>query len=370
MDERIKKLAKNLVNHSVKLNKGEKVLIFSNGVNAMPLIKQLVKEVYTAGAMPFVSIWMAETLRELLLCAGETQIKIMAENDAALMKQMDAYISVGSNPNSSELSDVPAEKLEMYNRLYFGPVHRDVRLKKKWVGCRYPTPGMAQSDGKSMEAFEDFFFDVCCMDYAKMGKAMENLKALMERTDNIRITGQGTDLSFSIKGIPAIPCAGECNIPDGEIFTAPVKNSVNGYVTFNTPSEHEGFTYENIKLTFKDGKIISSESNDTERITKVFNTDEGARYVGEFALGVNPFIVKPMKNTLFDEKISGSFHFTPGNCYDEADNGNKSAIHWDLVCIQTKEYGGGEMYFDGTLVRKDGVFVVPELLCLNPENLK
>jgi aminopeptidase len=199
---------------------------------------------------------------------------------------------------------------------------------------------------------------------------MDPLKELMEKTDQVHILGPGTDLTFSIKGMSAIKCDGHVNIPDGEIFSAPLRESVNGRISYNTPSLYQGFTYENIVLEFKDGKIVKASSSDTARIEAVFNTDEGARYIGEFALGVNPYIQKPMKDTLFDEKIDGSFHFTPGVCYDECNNGNKSAIHWDLVCIQRPDYGGGEIYFDKTLVRKDGRFVLSELEVLNPENLK
>jgi len=229
---------------------------------------------------------------------------------------------------------------------------------------------MAQLGNMSIEGFEDFYFEVCNLDYSKMSRAMEPLKALMEKTDQVHILGPGTDLVFSIKGMPAIKCDGHVNIPDGEIFTAPLKESVNGRISYNTPSLYQGFTYDNIVLEFKDGKIIKATANDTERIETVFNTDEGARFVGEFAIGVNPYIQAPMKDTLFDEKIDGSFHFTPGSCYDDCSNGNKSAIHWDLVCIQRPDYGGGEIYFDGTLVRKNGRFVLSELEVLNPENLK
>ena len=239
----------------------------------------------------------------------------------------------------------------------------------KWVVLRYPNSAMAQMAEMSTEAFEDFYFKVCNLDYAKMSRAMDGLIELMSRTDRVRITGEGTDLSFSISGLPAIKCDGHRNIPDGEVFTAPVRDSVNGRITFNTPSKYQGFTYENVTLEFRDGRIVNASANDTERINKLLDTDEGARYVGEFALGFNPYIEKPMKDTLFDEKIKGSFHFTPGSCYDECSNGNKSAIHWDLVCIQRPEYGGGEIWFDDVLVRKDGVFVLKELEPLNPEKL-
>jgi aminopeptidase len=240
----------------------------------------------------------------------------------------------------------------------------------KWVVLRYPTPAMAQSAGMSTRQFENYYFDVCMLDYAKMSQAMDPLVELMNRTDKVHIVGPGTDLRFSIKDIPAIKCDGRNNVPDGEIFTAPVKDSVEGVLSYNTPTIYQGVTHENMRLTFKKGRIVEATSSQTEIFNQVLDTDEGARYIGEFAIGVNPYITFPMKDTLFDEKIAGSFHFTPGNCYDEAPNGNKSAVHWDMICNQTAEWGGGEMYFDGVLVRKDGLFVLDELKGLNPENLK
>ena len=371
MDERIKVLAKGLVNYSMNVKSGDKVYVHYIGDSTKELAKQIVKEVYLAGGLPFPHYTDQRMQREVLLNCTKEQIQLMGEVDAKEMDSMDCYVGIRGTDNVTELSDVPAEKMEIYEKYYSTPVHHDIRVKKtRWVVLRYPNNAMAQLANSSLDGFSDFYFNVCNLDYSKMGKAMESLVEYMNRTDKVRIVGPGTDLSFSIKDIPAIPCSGQCNIPDGEVFTAPVRDSVNGTLSYNTPAVYQGFTYENIKLTFKDGKIIEATANDTERINQVFNTDEGARYVGEFAIGVNPYILKPMKDTLFDEKIMGSFHFTPGNCYDDAPNGNVSAIHWDLVCIQTPEYGGGEIYFDDVLIRKDGVFVVPELECLNPENLK
>jgi len=371
MDMRIKKLAENLVNYSCSVKQGEKVLIESNGTEGLPLVKQIIKEVYKVGGIPYVNIKRSDVERELLMGATEEQLKLLGELDKKKMERMDAFIGINSNLNQTELSDVPGEKMSMFENLYSDPVHFKTRVEHtKWVVLRYPTNSLAQSSSKSLEAFEDFYYDVCNLDYAKMEKAMLPLKELMGKTDKVKIVGEGTNLSFSIKDIPVATSSGKKNIPDGEIYTAPVKESVNGVITYNAPSILSGFTYENVKLEFKDGKIVKATANDTERINKVFNTDDGARYVGEFAIGVNPYIEEAMKETLFDEKIMGSFHFTPGNSYDQASNGNKSSIHWDLVCIQTKEYGGGEIYFDDVLVRKDGLFVLDELKGLNPENLK
>jgi aminopeptidase len=370
MDERIKVLAQNLVNYSMKVKKGDKVYVHYIGASTQDLARQLVKEVYAAGAVPFVHYTDVKLQREVLLNCTQAQMSLTAKIDAAEMDQMDCYVAVRGSENASELADIPSDKMNIYETYYMTPVHHDIRVKKtRWVVLRYPNAAMAQLANMSVEAFENFYFNVCNLDYSKMGEAMKNLVEYMNRTDKVRIVGPGTDLSFSIKNIPAIPCAGDCNIPDGEVYTAPVRNSINGTLTYNTPAVFQGFTFENISFRFENGKIVEASANDTARINHVLDIDEGARYIGEFAIGVNPYILKPMKDTLFDEKIMGSFHFTPGNCYTEAPNDNHSAIHWDLVCIQTPEYGGGEIYFDDVLIRKDGRFVVKELECLNPENL-
>ncbi len=369
-DLRIEKLAKNLINYSVKLQPGEKVLIENFGLQ-QELVSALVKEAYEAGGYPFVSLKDNRVTRSMLLGAQEEQFKMIAEFEANVMKEMDAYIGLRSGDNINELSDVPEDKMKIDAQTIGRKVHRDIRVPKtKWVVLRYPNSSMAQLAKMSTEAFEDFYFNVCNLDYGKMDKAMDSLVALMDKTDEVKITGPGTDLTFSIKDIPAIKCSGHLNIPDGEVYSAPVRNSVNGTITYNTPSPYQGFTFENVKLTFENGKIVNAESNDSERINKIFDTDEGARYVGEFAIGVNPFIQHPMQDILFDEKIDGSFHFTPGQCYDDAFNDNHSDIHWDMVNIQRPEYGGGEIYFDGVLIRKDGRFVHESLAGLNPEFLR
>ena len=370
IDDRITKLAKGLINYSCKLKKGEKVLIEAKGIDYM-LVTALIKEAFNVGAYPFVEYYDNRITRELLLGQGEELAKLRAKFDGARMAEMDAYIGVRGGENCNELSDVPEKNMQIESEYYSHPVHHEIRVKKtKWVVLRYPNQGMAQQAGMSTAAFEDFYFNVCNLDYSKMDKAMDALKARLDKADKVRITAKDTDISFSIKGIGSKKCSGEHNIPDGEIYTAPVKDSVNGVITYNTPSVENGFKFENVSLTFKDGKIIKATANDNNKVNAVFDTDEGARYVGEFALGVNPYIVKPMGDILFDEKISGSIHFTPGCCYDDCYNGNVSAIHWDLVLVQTKEYGGGEIYLDGELIRKDGLFVTEDLLCLNPENLK
>ncbi|WP_276352641.1 aminopeptidase [Cohnella caldifontis] len=369
-DPRLQRLAATLVGYSVNVQPGENVLVEMIG-SERELLKCVIEEIAQRGGRPFVELTDRSVERSLLRNATPEMVETWASYDMERMKRMQGYIGIRSGENANELSDVPTDKYKLYDRMYRHPIHTERRVKKtKWVVLRYPNPSMAQSAQMSTEAFEDFYFDVCNLDYAKMKRAMEPLEELMKRTDKVRIVGPGTDLSFSIKGIGAKKCAGDRNIPDGEVFSCPVRDSVNGTLAYNTPSVYNGFKYENIRFRFENGKIVEASANDTDRINALLDTDEGARYIGEFSLGFNPYILHPMMDTLFDEKIAGSLHFTPGQAYEETDNGNRSAVHWDLVLIQRPEYGGGEIYFDDRLIRKDGLFVVPELEALNPEALK
>ena len=313
----------------------------------------------------------ANRIQRELIRAGDVEgTKRIADYEVYRMKQIQAYIGLRGSNNIAEMSDIETEVMRIYEDQWLKPVHFNLRVPKtKWVVLRWPTSYMAQLAKMSTEAFENFYFNVCTLDYAKMEDAIGPLRERMEEADEIRILGNGTDLSFSIKGIPTVPCAGRKNIPDGECFTAPVRDSVNGSVHFNTPTLYHGIEFSNIHLEFKSGKIVKATSNDTEKLNEILDTDNGARYIGEFAIGFNPYINTPMLDILFDEKIAGSFHFTPGQAYEEADNGNRSSVHWDMVMIQTPQYGGGEIHFDGTLVRKDGLFLPKALDGLNPENL-
>lgn len=372
-DQRVEKLAKILVNHSCRVQKGENVLIDVFG-DDRDLAKALIKEVYSVGGFPHVQLNDETITRALLLGTSEEHMTKMTDLHLATMREMDCYIGIRGKNNINETSDVPAENMSYYMRIFNHQVHSEQRVKKtRWVVLRYPNASMAQLAGMSIEGFEDFYFEVCNVDYDKMDLAMDPLKKRMEQTDQVHIKGNGTDLRFSIKDIPVIKCSGQCNIPDGEVYTSPVKDSVNGYIKFTAPTIYSGTVFENVYLEFKDGKVVKATANseaNTKKLNEILDTDEGARYIGEFAIGVNPSINHPMKDILFDEKINGSFHFTPGQAYEDADNTNRSAIHWDMVCIQRADYGGGEIYFDGELIRKDGLFVVEDLKPLNPENLK
>jgi aminopeptidase len=370
-DPRVKKLADLLINYSCALKPGEKVLIEAIDI-PHSFTLALVESATAAGGHALVLLKSNQINRSLMLNGSDASWNLIADVEQLQMQNVQCYIGARGSDNISEMADVPADKQKIYETTVWKRVHHDIRIKKtRWVVLRWPSPSMAQMAEMSTEAFEDFYFNVCTLDYAKMSRAMKPLQDLMQKTDKVRLKGPGqTDLTFSIKGIPAITCDGRVNIPDGEVFTAPVRDSVNGIIQFNCPTIYRGTTHNDIRLTFANGKITEATSTATQKLNEVLNADEGARYVGEFAIGFNPYVTKPMKDILFDEKIAGSIHFTPGSCYDEASNGNKSSIHWDMVMRQEPEAGGGEVWFDDKLIRKDGKFVVKELEPLNPKNLK
>ncbi len=367
LDPRLTQLAKNLTSYSTQLKEGERVLIDVFDVPEAIVI-ELIRAVRSLGAIPYVNLNQAKVSRELSLEATEEQFRISCAIELNRMKNMDAYIALRGSQNIFEASDVSSEQVQLVSQI-MKPV-LDWRVNHtKWVVLRWPTPSMAQQAMMSTEAFEDFFFQVCNLDYALMEKGSENLAQLMRETNLVEIKGNGTDLRFSLEGIDAIPCIGTHNIPDGEVFSCPVRESVEGILQYNAPTVYQGVSFDDIKLEFEKGRIVNATSSNTERLNEILDADVGARYIGEFAIGFNPHIREPMRDILFDEKIAGSFHFTPGQAYEEADNGNKSQVHWDMVCIQRADYGGGEIWFDGKMIRKDGDFVLKDLESLNSDNL-
>lgn len=364
-DPRVTQLANNLIAHSCRVQPGENVLLeLIDTPDAMGIA--LIRAVRAAGGTPHVKLRHSRVVREMLAGATDAQYEAIARFELEEMKAMQAYIAIRGSDNSFENASVPAEAMKLAQK-HMHPVHEQRVCRTKWCVLRWPSPSMAQGAGMSTEEFEDFYFRCCLADYGKLRVAMDVLAERMMRADQVHITGPGTDLRFSIKGLPAIPCAGEMNIPDGEVFTAPVRDSVNGVIRYTAPSLFRGIPFDGVQFRFENGKIVEAHCNgNDEALNKILDSDEGARYIGEFALGVNPEVLQPMRDILFDEKIAGSFHFTPGNAYENCDNGNRSQVHWDLVCIQRADYGGGEIYFDGELIRKDGIFPDPALAILNP----
>jgi len=367
MEANFTKLAGVLTAFSTNLQKGERVLIDAFDIPEA-MVVALVRAARDRGAIPFVNIQRARVSRELVNDIDADQFETQATWELARMQKMDAYIAVRGSDNIFEMSDVDPVKVSRVMRAMKEVL--DYRVNKtKWVILRWPTPAMAQQAMMSTESFEDFFFRVCTQDYARMTEGMQALEDLMSQTDRVELKGPKTDLRFSIKGIGAVACGGKHNIPDGEVFSCPVRDSVEGEITYNAPTIYQGVSFDNIHLKFEKGKIVHAESSNTKRLNEILNSDEGARFIGEFAIGFNPHVLEPMRDILFDEKIAGSFHFTPGQAYEEADNGNRSQVHWDMVQIQRPEYGGGEVWFDGELIRKDGLFVKESLKKLNPDYL-
>jgi aminopeptidase len=367
-DPRYQKLAKLLVTYSTELKKGDRALLDMIDVPDEFTIA-LMRAVRAAGATPLVEVRHTRVTREVMKDTNAQHAALVRDVELFRMKKVQAYIAIRGSANASETADVASERMVLYSKV-LRPVQNYRVNKTRWVVLRWPTPSMAQGAGMSTEAFENLYFDVCTMNYLKMAKAMVPLENRMKKADRVHLKGPGTDLTFSIKGIGAKMCKGDRNIPDGEVFSCPVKDSVNGQITFNTPTIYSGTKFENVHLEFNDGKIVKATSNNTKRLNEILDTDPGARYVGEFSLGFNPYIENPMCDILFDEKIAGSLHFTPGQAYEVCDNGNRSAVHWDMVLIQRPEWGGGEIWFDGELIRKNGMFIPSDLKSLNPANLK
>lgn len=367
-DPRYTQLAELIVTYSVAVKPGDPVLIDVTDVPEDMTIA-LMRAVRRAGGIPVVETRQSRVTREALRETDRRHATLIRNLELARIKKMRAYIAIRGTENMNETSDVPSDRLALFSRIT-RPV-LDWRVNKtRWCVLRWPTPSFAQSAGMSTEAFEDFYFRVCTLDYRKMARAMIPLWKRMKRADRVQIKGPGTDLTFSIKGIGAQMCNGLRNIPDGEVFSCPVRDSVNGFIQFNAPTLYAGTRFENVRLVFRNGRIVEATANHTKRLNEILDTDPGARYTGEFSLGFNPHILQPMCDILFDEKIAGSLHLTPGQAYEDCDNGNRSAIHWDMVLIQRPEWGGGEVWFDGELIRKDGRFVPKDLQGLNPERLQ
>lgn len=367
-DPRYSKLAELLVEYSMALRKGDRVLLDMIDVPDEFTVS-LLRAARAVGAIPVVEVRHTRVTREVMRGTNEDHAALAKDLELYRMRKMQAYVAVRGSANASESSDVPSDLQALFSRT-MRPVLNHRVNKTRWVVLRWPTPSMAQAAGMSTEAFEDFYFDVCTLDYRRMAKAMLPLEKRLRHTDRVRITGPGTQIDFSIKGIGSKSCNGLRNIPDGEVFSCPIRESVNGTIQFNTPTIYSGTRFDNVRLVFKAGKVVEATSNATDRLNEILDTDRGARYVGEFSLGFNPYILKPMCDILFDEKIAGSLHLTPGQAYEECDNGNRSAIHWDMVLIQRPEWGGGQIWFDDELIRQDGLFVPKDLQPLNPEHLK
>jgi aminopeptidase len=354
-------LAEQILTYSVDIQAEERVLIHIIGLHAVGLGRALVKKSRELGAYPFLQITDSEIQRILLETGDEAFWDDQAKSDQLpLMKKMDAYIGVRASQNIYETSQVEKEANRAYQEKFLHPVHIKERVNNtKWCIMRYPSPSFAMNAKLPTHSFADFYYKACLLDYKKLGEAMKPLEDRLRKTDIIRLKGEGTDISFSVKGQEWVPCVGRRNIPDGEIFSSPILDSVNGVIRY-APSVYQGKPFEYVELTVKGGKVVDFDSSNNKALEEILDTDEGARRFGEFSFGTNPVIEGPMYDILFDEKIYGSNHLTLGQDYEIAPNGNESNIHWDLVCI------GANVYLDDELIREGRLFVKDDLKVLNP----
>ena len=365
MEEKIRKLASTIVHYSLALKKDEKVLINYQSDVSKDLIKYLIEEIKAVGAVCYLN-HIDPILNSMVSeITTKERMKLLKDYQSFENEHFDAFIQIRYAVNDYEGKNINPKIIHELGE--FLKDEQDERINnKRWVLLNYPSILDAYKAKMKIDEFREFAFDVMTVDYRLMSEAILPLKELMDKTDKVRIVSPKTDLTFSIKRMKSIPCTGDKNIPDGEVYSAPIKDSVNGTITYNTPSPYQGNVYHNVSLTFENGKIIKATCDEGEEaINKIFDADEGARYIGEFSLGFNPKILYPMGDILYDEKILGSLHFTPGRAYKDCYNGNDSSIHWDMVLIQREDFGGGEIYFDDVLIRKDGMFVLDELKPLN-----
>lgn len=357
-DERIINIAKTVTKYSINVQKGEKVLIKAS-IDSKELVMELVKDIYELGGYPYVRLCDEEIERCIYEGATKELFQIGFSWDEKMYDEIDCYIMIRSIDNDAELSEIDSNKI-LQNAIVGQKITDKVIQNKKWCLLQWPTKGTAQNLKMSYDKCVDYMFNACTADYNEISLIGNKLRKIMLKTDRVKILKEGTNLEFSIKNCEVAVTAGKYNLPDGEVATAPVINSLNGYITFNTKSIYNGTLFSNVKLTFKNGKIINiNADNDIKNLEKIFDTDYGSRYIGEFAFGLNPLTTKVIGIALYDEKIKGSIHIAagkslPGLC----DNGNRSAIHWDLVQIHTKEHGGGKIYFDDRIIMEDGVFKI------------
>lgn len=363
-DPRIDKLADILINYSTEVKRDDVVMLDFSGVRPLPLVQAVYEKCLKNGAAYVECNFSQEDLtRTFYDIAQGRQLTYFPKHRLEAMKKATVYIGINGMENTQNFANTSTDKMVAREKVLRPIVNRRVD-HTRWVITRYPTIGLAQDAKMSLGEFEDFYFRACNIDWRDFAKKITPLWKMVGRAGNVRIKASDTDLHFSIKGIAAIKSEGLRNMPDGEVFTAPVKDSVEGHITYNTPSLYQGKEFNGVRLEFKKGKIMkaSAKTGSISDLNKILDSDSGARSIGEFAFGLNKNISRPMKNILFDEKIAGSIHFTPGQAYKDADNGNRSSVHWDLVKILK---GDGEIWLDGRLIQKDGKFVVRELKGLN-----
>lgn len=354
VDPRIKKLAGILVNYSIKMKKGD-VIEVSCGPAAAPLALEVYKLILENEALPMLNVGLPGAAYQYYKLATDDMLKTFPKIRMYEAEHTAGSISIGTDYNTKEFTNIDSKKIAL-RRKVIKPIQDKEMEKDNWVICEYPTDALAQDAEMSLEEFEDFVYSATNVDYEKMDKDQDHLKKLFDKGKTVRIVAKDTDLTFSIDGRDAIKCAGNRNIPDGEIFMAPVDDSANGHIAYSFPAIRGGKEVDGIRLEFKDGEVVrASATKNEDFLLEMIKTDEGAKRLGEFGIGLNFGIKKFIKQILFDEKIGGTVHLALGMAYKEGGGKNDSAIHWDMICDLRN---GGELYLDGKLVQKNGKFLV------------
>lgn len=352
MDERIIKLAKILVHYSARVKKGESVQIVSDA-NAAPLVTAVYEEVVKAGAYPRLHVGIDGLAYIFYKNAQEHQLKHFPEVDMFEIKKTDAIIYIDGSSNKREMSSIEPKKMAM-RRKVLEPISKYRVKHTKWVITLYPTHAYAQDADMSLSEFQEFVYGATNQDWEKISKQMTRKQSYLQKCKTIRIRGKDTDISMSVKGMKWVLGNGRHNMPCGEIFTAPVPNSVEGYITYDYPAVYSGKEVDGIKLEFRNGKVVRMVARKNEDFLKqMISMDAGACYLGEFGIGTNYGIRKFIKNILFDEKIGGTIHLALGQAYEECNGKNKSALHWDMIKDLRQ---GGEIIANGKIIQKNGKF--------------
>lgn len=365
-DIRIAKLAKLLVNYSLRLKKGETVMIQSK-ISCAPLAKEVYKEALLAGAHPMLFNSLEDNMEMLFKYGTDEQLSYIPPYTLDLIKTVDAYLTIWGGENTKSLTNIDPSKMKLrsqamteYHKIY---MERMGSGSLRWCGTQFPTNGSAMDAEMSLDEYEDFVYEAGHIDsdepvahWMRVHEEQERLVKIMNTKSDFEIIAKDTHLKVSTKGRTWENCDGRVNFPDGEIFTSPVENSMNGHIRYTYPAVYNGREVEDITLTFKDGKVVDAKAEKGEDyLLQMLDIDEGAKYVGEFAIGTNYDIQRFTKNILFDEKIGGTIHIALGAGMPECGSKNESSLHWDMICDMKD---GGEIYADGELIYKDGKLII------------
>ncbi len=365
-DPRIEKLAQLIVNYSVAVRAGDKVAISSTTL-AQPLLKEVYKEVLRAGGHPYVAAAVPELDEIFFKYASQKQLTHVPKPLELIMETYDVRISIIAESNTRSLANVDPSKMVLQQQARSGIMRTFMRRSAagqlRWTVAPFPTNALAQDGDMGLLEYEDFVYQACMPDmtdpigyWKDFSRRQQAIVDWLKDKKVIHVKGPETDLSLSVEDRPFQNCDGHFNIPDGEIFTGPVEDSVEGHVYFSYPAIYGGREVDGVRLQFEKGKVVKATAvKNEEYLRKTIGTDEGASSVGEFAIGTNEGIQKFTREILFDEKIGGSFHMALGAGYPETGSRNESAIHWDMICDLRS---GGEITADGELLYKNGKFVL------------